>query len=329
MDPAALMAMMGQQRKPEPWTWKAAGKALAGVTIVAAVGTYVWDSRGAPFGSIGEIKRAMAMCEMKCVMTPKILQAMFWELVAMTLFVYVSCGTAMAVGTAQYTGIAMSFGFAITTLVYVTAHTSGGHINCAVTFALALRGVCPVMEALWIVVAQVLGSVLASVLLLCTFKEGNDMTGGFATNALGPDVDYWNAMAGEITMTFLLCSTVFQTAVNDGAITRAADKSTPVLAPVAIGFAVFLAHMVLIAVDGCSINPTRSFGPALIGSFRYDNTFQDFEIFIFGPLIGAALAAVQDFFMSFVNQYIPDKTEEAGDKKDTAIVIPPDTGTII
>merc|ERR1711887_268284 len=62
MDPAALMAMMGQQRKPEPWTWKAAGKALAGVTIVAAVGTYVWDSRGAPLGSIGEIKRAMAMC---------------------------------------------------------------------------------------------------------------------------------------------------------------------------------------------------------------------------------------------------------------------------
>merc|ERR1711935_362714 len=62
MDPAALMAMMGQQKKPEPWTWQAAGKALAGVTIVAVVGTYVWDSRGAPLGSIGEIKRAMAMC---------------------------------------------------------------------------------------------------------------------------------------------------------------------------------------------------------------------------------------------------------------------------
>merc|ERR1719361_1337433 len=129
-------------------------------------------------------------------------------------------------------------------------------------------------------------------------------------------------------MTFLLWSVIFQTAVDNGAISRSTTEERPVTAPIAIGFAVFLAHMVLIAVDGCSINPTRSFGPALIGSFRYDNTFQDFEIFIFGPLIGAALAAVQDFFMSFVNQYIPDKTEEAGDKKDTAIV-PPDTGTII
>ena len=78
MDPAAMMAMMqGRQAKPEPWTLKVkknyqkflfrfliqnAGKALAGVAIFAAVGTYVWDSRGAPLEKIATVKTAMAAC---------------------------------------------------------------------------------------------------------------------------------------------------------------------------------------------------------------------------------------------------------------------------
>jgi hypothetical protein len=59
MDPAMLQMMMGQQKKPEPWSKEKVGYAVAGALIVGAVGTYVWDSRGAPFFGIHDVKQAL------------------------------------------------------------------------------------------------------------------------------------------------------------------------------------------------------------------------------------------------------------------------------
>jgi len=227
----------------------------------------------------------------------------------MTLFVYIGAGTAVAVGAAQYTGISMSFGFAITALVYMTAHTSGGHVNCAVTFALCLAGLCEPLDGVMIAVVQFAGSVLGALLIAATFKEENDMTGGLGTNAIADGVGYGNAWCGEIVMTYLLCTVVFATAVNENAITRNVKTQNPMLAPVAIGFSVFLAHQVLIAVDGCSINPTRTFGPAVVGSFRHDKTFNDFEVFMVGPLVGAAIAALQYRVMKTLDEKVDKEIE--------------------
>merc|ERR1719387_1446250 len=90
-------------------------------------------------------------------------------------------------------------------------------------------------------------------------------------------------------MTFLLMFVVLQTAIAE------ASLANRTMACIAIGFAVFLAHSVLIPIDGCSINPTRSFGPAVVARLRYGEKaakgISDMWVFWVGPLTGAALAA--------------------------------------
>ena len=88
-----------------------------------------------------------------------------------------------------------------------------------------------------------------------------------------------SALLGEIVMTAFLCFTVHMTAC-----TRPNDVSP--MAPLAIGFAVFLGHCVLIPVDGCSINPARSLGPAIISG-----TWKQFWIFVAGPFAGSAFGS--------------------------------------
>lgn len=238
-------------------------------------------------------------------------KAVLAEFMAMTLFVYIGCGTAVtqsapkdwnfAVTTKEQAGLdqvseavdrfqaniltwgswavctALAFGTAIMVLVYATAHHSGGHINCAVTLTLALSGACPPLQAIANVVAQLAGSVLGAGLLYATFPHASDSSLG--ANSLSPQVSVGNAFAGEIVMTYVLCIVVLETAVNTHSIAKN-------LAPVPIGFAVFCAHAVLLPIDGCSINPTRSFGPALVAGI-WDN----FYVFAIAPLIGSVLAA--------------------------------------
>merc|ERR1719265_1957680 len=117
--------------------------------------------------------------------------------------------------------------------------------------------------------------------------ESQDATCGLGTNA-APEGRKFNALVGEIFGTFLLVFTVLETAINP------ATKSTREFAALAIGFAVFLAHSVLIPIDGCSINPSRSFGPALMAKLFYEgaDTFSDMWVFWVGPLVGSSLAAV-------------------------------------
>merc|ERR1712084_147731 len=143
-------------------------------------------------------------------------------------------------------------------------------------------------------VAQMLGSLFGAFLLFIVVPKDADRTGGYGSNTLNEDYEWYQAFFGEIICTSLLMFTVLQTAVNEKS---AANRAQAALA---IGFSVFLAHTVLIPIDGCSINPTRSFGPALIGTIRYrgdderpmDHAFGQFAVFLFGPLAGAALAVL-------------------------------------
>merc|ERR1719482_1677703 len=87
------------------------------------------------------------------------------EFVAMTLFVFIGCGSAMSVakleGSAWVLQVSLTFGVAITVLAYTIGHYSGGHINCAVTLGLVITGNCSVLQGIGNLVAQLLGSVLA------------------------------------------------------------------------------------------------------------------------------------------------------------------------
>lgn len=212
------------------------------------------------------------------------------EFIAMTLFVIIGCGSAMGIakqeGSAWILQVSLTFGLAITSLAYAIGHYSGGHINVAVTLGLVLAGQVSIAQGVCNFIAQMLGSIFgAGILSLIYSDEKQDLTGSMASNSISPGFSWMNALLGEVLMTFLLVYVVLETAVNP------ASASNRALACVAIGFAVFLAHSVLIPIDGCSINPTRSFGPEIVSRIRYGKGSPDHVVFWVGPLVGGAIAA--------------------------------------
>jgi len=218
------------------------------------------------------------------------------EFIAMALFVVFGCGTAMGLDNTPGAGdtsmnagwvllVALAFGLSIASLAYATGHHSGGHINCAVTWGLVLAGECGIAQGVANFAAQMLGATLGAAVLCSIYPEDKDHTHGLGSNGVGEGWNWYNAFVGEIVGTFLLMVVVLQTAVEKKS---SGNRSQAALA---IGFAVFMAHCVLIPIDGCSINPTRSFGPALVAQIRYGGTpFKDMWIFWLGPIIGASLA---------------------------------------
>jgi len=238
----------------------------------------------------------------------------------MALFVFVGCGTAAAVGCADVAGkleVALAFGFGITVLAYTVGAHSGGQINCAVTFGLLIAsqlGVANVISAPQAAAnfaAQMVGAIAGGGLVAVVFSKETDQTKGLGSNALGEGVTTISAFVGEVLGTFLLMYVVLETAVNKMSL---ANRMT---APIAIGLAVFLAHGVLIEIDGCSINPTRSFGPALVASIRHsgdekflENIWSPMWIFWVGPLLGASLAVC---CYKLVNAEVPSEDGEGGE----------------
>jgi MIP family channel proteins len=219
--------------------------------------------------------------------TPVSYKAAAAEYLAMTLFVVIGCGSAMAVcGEPGWVlQVALTFGLAITSLAYTVGHFSGGQINCAVTLGLVLAGKLTAAQGVTNFVAQILGSLTGALLLTLMIPEAADKTGGLGTNKISDKLSKFNAFVGEFIMTFLLMFVVLETAVNP------ATKANREMAALAIGFAVFLAHAVLINVDGCSINPTRTFGPAMVRQMLYKNKADSLDeqlVFWAGPLLGAA-----------------------------------------
>lgn len=222
------------------------------------------------------------------------MSAAFAEYVALTLFVIIGCGSAMGVankeGYAWVLQVALTFGIAISVLAYSIGHISGGQINCAVTFALALNGSLGWGQAFVNLIFQLLGSITGALILSVIYPKEKDQTGNLGSNGVGDGWSHFGALVGEVVGTFVLCFTVLNTAVD------AATVANRQIACLAIGLSVFLAHSVLIPIDGCSINPTRSFGPALvsagqnIGKSDAKSSFADMWIFWLGPLTGAALS---------------------------------------
>mmetsp|Transcript_964 Transcript_964/g.2726 ORF Transcript_964/g.2726 Transcript_964/m.2726 type:complete len:274 (+) Transcript_964:101-922(+) len=221
------------------------------------------------------------------------LAACLAEYNAMTLFVVFGCGSAMGIPAAAglpawVLMVSLTFGLTITALAYTHGHHSGGQINCAVTFGLVLVGQCKIAQGVANVISQLLGSITGAMILCIIFPPELDQTGGLGSNSVGQGWNTTGALTAEIMGTYLLMTVVLQTACCDK------SASSRAQAALAIGLSVFIAHVLLIPIDGCSINPTRSFGPALVAQVRYDmarSPFADMWIFWVGPLLGAAIAA--------------------------------------
>ncbi|KAG6522357.1 probable aquaporin PIP2-2 [Zingiber officinale] len=182
-------------------------------------------------------------------------------------------------------GIAWAFGGMIFILVYCTAGISGGHINPAVTFGLFLARKVSLVRALLYIVAQCLGAI-CGVGLVKGFQRAFYVRYGGGANELNDGYSKGTGLAAEIIGTFVLVYTVFSATDPKR---NARDSHVPVLAPLPIGFAVFMVHLATIPITGTGINPARSFGAAVI--YNQDKAWDDQWIFWVGPFIGAAIAA--------------------------------------
>ncbi|KAI0500391.1 hypothetical protein KFK09_018603 [Dendrobium nobile] len=228
------------------------------------------------------------------------------EFVATFLFLYITLLTVMGVVSAKtkcstvgIQGIAWAFGGMIFALVYCTAGISGGHINPAVTFGLFLARKLSLPRALYYMVMQCLGAICGAGVVK-GFKRSIYMANNGGTNSVSPGYSKGDGLGAEIVGTFVLVYTVFSAT---DAKRSARDSHVPILAPLPIGFAVFLVHLATIPITGTGINPARSLGAAII--YNRDHAWDDQWIFWVGPFIGAALAA---FYHQVVIRAIPFKS---------------------
>ena len=192
--------------------------------------------------------------------------------------VFAGCGAIVA--DAEYggglgtVGIALVFGLVIMAMVYATGHLSGAHINPAVTLAFTLTRHFPAREALVYIGAQLAGAALGAALLLAVWTDRPAELG-----ATVPTVASGSAVVYELAMTAVLMFVIMAVATD----TRAAGAA----AAIAIGGVIGLDALFGGPVTGASMNPARSFGPALASG-----TWTDFWVYLAGPVLGAGAGAV-------------------------------------
>ncbi|KAK8522232.1 hypothetical protein V6N13_115206 [Hibiscus sabdariffa] len=220
-------------------------------------------------------------------------RALIAEFVATLLFLYISIATVIGYkkqadpcNGVGLLGIAWSFGGMIFILVYCTAGISGGHVNPAVTFGLFLARKVSLIRAVAYMVAQCLGAICGVGLVKAIMKHDYNTFGGGA-NEVAAGYSTGTALGAEIIGTFVLVYTVFSATDPKRS---ARDSHVPVLAPLPIGFAVFMVHLATIPITGTGINPARSLGAAVI--YNNEKAWDDQWIFWVGPFVGALAAAI-------------------------------------
>jgi aquaporin Z len=205
--------------------------------------------------------------------------------------VFGGCGSAViaagfpAVGIGL-TGVSLAFGLTVLTMAYAIGHISGCHLNPAVSLGLAVGRRFPVRELPAYVGAQLTGALAASAVLygIASGASGFTLSAGFAANGFGSHSPGGYSLAAGFLAEFVL--TFFFLFVILGA----TDSRAPAgFAPIPIGFALCLIHLIGIPVTNVSVNPARSTGPAL---FVGDWALEQLWLFWVAPLAGAALAAV-------------------------------------
>ncbi len=198
---------------------------------------------------------------------------------AIGTFALVFCGTGAIVineftgGTVTHPGIAITFGFIVMGMIYAFGDISGAHINPAVTIAFAYAKKFPWKEVPFYVVSQCVGAIAASGLLLYLFPD-NELLG-----ATLPQIAVLKVFILEVLLAFFLMVVIIN--VSTGA------KEIGVIAGLAIGGVVLLEAMFAGPITGASMNPARSFAPALVSG-----NLQDLWIYITAPIIGCILAVM-------------------------------------
>ncbi len=189
-----------------------------------------------------------------------------------------------------FVGVSLAFGLTVLTMAYAVGHISGGHFNPAVSFGLWAGKRFPGSELLPYIVAQVVGAIVAAGLIYVIASGSGplDLSGAnaLATNGFGDQSPGgYNLLAcliTEVVMTFMFLLVIL----------GATDKRAPQgFAPISIGLALTLIHLISIPITNTSVNPARSTGPALIVGLTGNLTaFSQVWLFWAAPIVGAVLA---------------------------------------
>ena len=211
------------------------------------------------------------------------------ELLGTFWLVFGGCGSAVLAAKFPEVGIglvgvSLAFGLTVLTMAYAVGHISGAHFNPAVTLGLLAGGRVKPADVVPYIVAQVIGAILAA-WALATIASGNGtdaLAGGLASNGFGEHspggYSQTTAFLTEVLMTFFFLLIIL----------GATDPRAPAgFAPLAIGLALALIHLVSIPITNTSVNPARSTGPALlVGGWAV----QQLWLFWVAPILGAVFA---------------------------------------
>ena len=221
------------------------------------------------------------------------------EFIGTFALVFIGAGAGV-VGISGLLGVALAHGFVVASFAYTYGYISGAHLNPAVTFGLALNNTIKWAQVLYYWVAQFAGAIVAAYLLTVIVDSVNlgGIQGGATVGTLTAPAPY-AALGVEIILTFFLVNTILHAAV--------AGKGGE-FAGLIVGLTLVFAILTGGPMTGASLNPARTFGPALFtGSFTDPMTY---VIYFAGPLIGAALAV--GIFKFLNNEDVELPSEPAG-----------------
>ena len=210
------------------------------------------------------------------------------ELIGTGALVFVGCGSAVIAGPQiGNLGIAFAFGLTVLVMVYAIGPISGCHINPAITIAMLTAGRIKAKDALGYVVAQCVGATLGAGLLLVIAQRHTGYT--LAANGLGQNGYRLHSPMGY-TLGACLIADIALTALFLLVIFGSTSKQAPQgFAGLAIGLCLVLIHIVGIPIDGTSVNPARSLGPALIAG---GPALAQVWLFLVAPIVGGILSAL-------------------------------------
>ncbi|KAK3224916.1 hypothetical protein Dsin_004778 [Dipteronia sinensis] len=229
------------------------------------------------------------------------LKAYLSEFIATLLFVFAGVGSAIAYGKltsdaaldpAGLVAVAVAHALALFVGVAMAANISGGHLNPAVTFGLAIGGNISILTGIFYWIAQCLGSIVACLLLKFVTSES------IPTHGVASGMNGLEGVVMEIVITFALVYTVYATAADPK------RGSLGTIAPIAIGFIVGANILAAGPFSGGSMNPARSFGPAVVSG-----DFSQIWIYWVGPLVGGGLAGLI-YGDIFIGSYSGASTED-------------------
>lgn len=215
----------------------------------------------------------------------------------LTLF---GCGSAAVAGATLGTlGIAMAFGLSIVAMAFVIGNVSGCHINPAVSFGLFLDKRLSAKDLIGYWIAQFIGGIVAGAVLALIISMCD--LGGVLATGLGCN-GYEAASSVGLTMVGALIVEIILTCIFVlSVLGSTADEKTAPFAGIIIGLTLAFVHIMGIPLTGTSVNPARSFGPAVMMAFNGDMTaLSQVWVFIVAPLVGAACAA--GIWMAFKNK---------------------------